>query len=579
MSDEIPLSSKLKDELLVCGICYSRYSTKVRLPKLLACSHTFCAPCIESYATGNTGKVQASFACPVCRRETCLGADGSSGLPNNFSLISLIEILQTQGASGAESSEQSTSPKYQSPDGSSVSSTRGLFHVSSSSSGLENDPDRCPLKSVSRNLPVSSRRSLFASPESCRGGTDCQCKVRPPAFNPDYNSDSSAGGFTNVHRLPHSPSCPLFVRQPNKVSTEPIQTPRTNNKSPTRSTSLVQLPHVATPSEQNPRDALPMSKSKTDPQCSSASDASPLRRTVLSASMPFRSRMPVRPPRRSFRRSTSELEGLKCKRKIGRFSNEPMTMNAFKKPTKVAVSDDGDIAVIDGIYMTVQLFTSTGEHISLFTVPGATCACFLGPEKVVIGTHQGIEIYSYDGTLQNNLKLESVVTVSVYKFGFIVCQPRQLTIYRASTTVYRRIKRRRYRSVFRRSIAFKSLCDVTMTTQRDIVVLDGGSGKVYVLDQDGFVLLSINPRRETCGQLLCPHSITVDRWNSVYVSDTGSRRVLKFSPQGVFSRCVLSFGLHTVPPDLQPRGLAATCDHLLVIVGGEQFAEVRVYAV
>ena len=160
-----------------------------------------------------------------------------------------------------------------------------------------------------------------------------------------------------------------------------------------------------------------------------------------------------------------------------------------------------------------------------------------------------------------------------------MCQPKQLTIYRASTTVYRRIKRRRYRSVFRRSIAFKSLCDVTMTTQRDIAVLDGGSGKVYILDQDGFVLMSINPRRETCGQLLSPHSITVDRWNSIYVSDTGSRRVLKFSPQGVFSRCVLSFGLHTVPPDLQPRGLAATCDHLLVIVGGEQFAEVRVYAV
>ena len=256
-----------------------------------------------------------------------------------------------------------------------------------------------------------------------------------------------------------------------------------------------------------------------------------------------------------------------------------MTVNAFKKPTKVAVSEDGEIAVLDGVYMTVQLFSSTGEHICMFTVPGASSICFVGSEKIVVGTHQGIEVYSHDGTPQNSMRLESVVTVSMYKFGFIVCQPKQFTIFRASMTIYRKIKRRHYHSMFRRSLTFKSLCDVTMTTQRDIAILDGGSGKVYVLDQDGYVLLSFNPRRETCGPLQCPHSIAVDNWNCLYISDTGSRRVLKFSPQGMFSRCVLSFGLHTTPTDLQARGLAATGGHLVVIVGGHQFAEVRMYAV
>lgn len=286
----------------------------------------------------------------------------------------------------------------------------------------------------------------------------------------------------------------------------------------------------------------------------------------------------MKPVRRSFHRSSSALEALKCTHKIGRYSDIPMTVNAFKKPTKVAVSEDGEIAILDGVYMTVQLFTSAGEHISMFTVPGASSVCFLGSEKIVVGTHQGIEIYSHDGTPQNSMSIESVITVSMYKFGFIVCQPKQLTIFRASMTVYRKIKRRRYHSVFRWSLAFKSLCDVTMTTQRDIAVLDGGSGKVYVLDQDGYVLLSLSPRHETCGPLLGPHSIAVDNWNSLYVSDTTSRRVLKFSPQGIFSRCVLSFGLHTVPTDLQARGLAATGDHLLVVVGGDQFAEVRMYS-
>ena len=571
----------------MCGICYNRYTAKVRLPKLLTCSHTFCAPCIESYASGDTGTVPTSFACPVCRQETCLDKDGSAGLPNNFSLISLIEILQAQH--GRSATKQSTSPKCispqrsicsaTSPDGSNVSSPRVLFELPSDGSELESSPDRYQQRLPCRNLPTPPGRSLPTSPDACSGGVvECQCVKRPPAFNPDYSSDTSAGRSVSVNRIPHSPTCPLFTQHKMDVSAEPIPKPHsTTSLSPMRPIRPVKLPRTITPPKQTTRGVPHPNKTKTDPPQSAMT--SPLRRTFLSASMPFRSRVPVKPPRRSFRRSTSELAALKCVCKIGHYSDKPMTVNAFKKPTKVAVSDDGDIAVVDGVYMAVQLFASTGEHISMFTVPGASSVCFLGSEKVVIGTHRGIEIYTYDGTLQTNMNLESVVTVSVYKFGFIVCQPKQLTLYRASMTIYRRIKRRRYHSIFRRSIAFKSLCDITMTTQRDIAVLDGGSGKVYVLDQDGYVLLSMNPRHETCGQLLSPHSVTVDSWNSLYVSDTSSRRVLKFSPQGIFSRCVLSFGMHTVPTDLQARGLAASGDHLVVIVGGEQFAEIRVYTV
>ncbi|XP_034389441.1 RING finger protein 223-like [Cyclopterus lumpus] len=62
----------LVNEELECVVCFSEYSRSKRVPRVLHCSHTFCAPCLErlSYLDG----VIRSVTCPLCRWITCTRA-------------------------------------------------------------------------------------------------------------------------------------------------------------------------------------------------------------------------------------------------------------------------------------------------------------------------------------------------------------------------------------------------------------------------------------------------------------------------------------------------------------------------
>ncbi len=108
------LPVKISEELLVCKICFGRFHQK-KLPKLLACSHTFCEPCVRQYhfintngwleigAAGEGGAGDGgcsglqnnfpNFPCPICRKLTRLPDSGVEGLANNFTVLSLMELL------------------------------------------------------------------------------------------------------------------------------------------------------------------------------------------------------------------------------------------------------------------------------------------------------------------------------------------------------------------------------------------------------------------------------------------------------------------------------------------------------
>uniref|UniRef100_A0A672FU26 E3 ubiquitin-protein ligase RNF182 n=1 Tax=Salarias fasciatus TaxID=181472 RepID=A0A672FU26_SALFA len=54
---------------LECKICYNRYDTRSRKPKLLGCLHRVCAKCLKKMA--DMGESSPSvISCPFCRHET-----------------------------------------------------------------------------------------------------------------------------------------------------------------------------------------------------------------------------------------------------------------------------------------------------------------------------------------------------------------------------------------------------------------------------------------------------------------------------------------------------------------------------
>ncbi|KAI1889298.1 hypothetical protein AGOR_G00177750 [Albula goreensis] len=54
-----------------CGVCYMSYSRRERVPRVLHCRHTFCAPCLELMAQPKSGLL--TVRCPLCRQMTCVG--------------------------------------------------------------------------------------------------------------------------------------------------------------------------------------------------------------------------------------------------------------------------------------------------------------------------------------------------------------------------------------------------------------------------------------------------------------------------------------------------------------------------
>ena len=71
--------------ILECPIC----SEDDNVPKNLQCGHTICETCVHIMAVYTNGKATA-VNCPMCRKDTDIP---THGLPNNYSLIQLREVL------------------------------------------------------------------------------------------------------------------------------------------------------------------------------------------------------------------------------------------------------------------------------------------------------------------------------------------------------------------------------------------------------------------------------------------------------------------------------------------------------
>ncbi|XP_057702582.1 uncharacterized protein LOC130922085 [Corythoichthys intestinalis] len=65
-------SSMWPNEDLECVVCCYEYSRNQRIPRLLHCGHTFCAPCLHKLA--NVDGVIRTVCCPLCRWITCTRA-------------------------------------------------------------------------------------------------------------------------------------------------------------------------------------------------------------------------------------------------------------------------------------------------------------------------------------------------------------------------------------------------------------------------------------------------------------------------------------------------------------------------
>ncbi|CAK8692606.1 uncharacterized protein LOC143463458 [Clavelina lepadiformis] len=71
------------EQLITCPVCLDRF----KVPKILPCQHTFCLkPCLQNLV------VDKKIRCPQCRSTHFLPRQGLVGLPNNLTIISILDL-------------------------------------------------------------------------------------------------------------------------------------------------------------------------------------------------------------------------------------------------------------------------------------------------------------------------------------------------------------------------------------------------------------------------------------------------------------------------------------------------------
>ncbi|CAI9567598.1 unnamed protein product [Staurois parvus] len=76
----------LSSDELECKICYQKFNTHSRKPKILNCLHRVCARCLSKILLIGGGA--PCISCPFCRNETELQEEEVAGLPDDTNILS-----------------------------------------------------------------------------------------------------------------------------------------------------------------------------------------------------------------------------------------------------------------------------------------------------------------------------------------------------------------------------------------------------------------------------------------------------------------------------------------------------------
>ena len=85
MESSNSIASNSISKILECPICFEEMSE----PKMFPCQHTFCLKCTQKVARN------LQVQCALCQRKHQLPVTGAIGLPNNATLLDLLEMTSS----------------------------------------------------------------------------------------------------------------------------------------------------------------------------------------------------------------------------------------------------------------------------------------------------------------------------------------------------------------------------------------------------------------------------------------------------------------------------------------------------
>ncbi|CAH1228440.1 TRIM2 [Branchiostoma lanceolatum] len=245
----------------------------------------------------------------------------------------------------------------------------------------------------------------------------------------------------------------------------------------------------------------------------------------------------------------------------------------LNSPWGVAVSDNGDIYVVENVNKRVQIFNVYGQYVRHFSTVVSWCpsnpvgVAIGSDDRVLVADGQSVKVFADDGTFLTSFGegiFEDVwgVVVDSNNSRVIVTDIGKhcVTVHDASGAL-----RTQFGSEGTGPAMLCNPYHVAVNAIGDILVSDSGNNCVKLYDSMGQFRLQFGQKGKGTGQFISPRGICADRDGQIIVADSNNKRIQMFDSVGEFSSVIT-----TEPYGIQyPRALVLTPDDRLVVTDSD----------
>ena len=245
---------------------------------------------------------------------------------------------------------------------------------------------------------------------------------------------------------------------------------------------------------------------------------------------------------------------------LERHSSPLFTLAKLKSPTSVAISQKGEILVVESRGDQISFFSPmSGEKIYSFGICGSSEGEFSFPSSIAIddrgdvllvdGCNNRIQKYSSQGKFLAEAGCRGKGQLQFSEPEGLAINPVSKKIYVVDNNSHR-IQVLNEDLTFDLAFGSKGLQDgdlyypwgITCSTEGDVYITDSGSCCVKVFTSNGQFLREFGSGGDIEGCLKWPTGICLAKNGVVYVSDYGNHRIAVFTTEGKFLRCFGSRG-------------------------------------
>ena len=260
-------------------------------------------------------------------------------------------------------------------------------------------------------------------------------------------------------------------------------------------------------------------------------------------------------------------------------------LQQLTSPFGVSVSQEGYIIISDKRDNRIMIYDFRGSLKALFYCSGDIYDIVITPSDhlIVVNAKAGSSLickYDLNGCcvakLGNQFKHDKPRGVALTSSNIIIVttvEPPSVCILNENGKMLRR-----FRGSGLDGGRLKKPYNVAVNGKDEIIVSDCDSNCLKVFTQTGQFRFEIGTKT---AQLKSPQGLCVDANDNIIVADAGNHRVVKFNSSGklvgVLVRGTNRHGGQIGDKDVKPQSVAVTDDTLIVLLTGNEFAEVRLY--